>query len=107
VAVEGASIFASEDILDRVRLSNLVVQHVLGRGRKVYGLNTQVGHLRDREIPPADLIDYQHQLVAMHARGIGEPMSEQDVRALMLARIVGMSRGGSGAHPDIFATLIQ
>ncbi|HEX2679848.1 MAG TPA: aromatic amino acid ammonia-lyase, partial [Candidatus Dormibacteraeota bacterium] len=54
-----------------------------------------------------DLIDYQHQLVAMHARGIGEPMAEQDVRALILARIVGMSHGGSGAHPDIFATLIQ
>jgi histidine ammonia-lyase len=107
VAVEGASIFASEEILDRVRRSNQVVEHVLGRGRKVYGLNTYVGHLRDREIPPADLIDYQHQLVAMHARGIGDPMSEPDVRALMLARIAGMSRGGSGAHPDIFATLIQ
>ena len=75
--------------------------------RKIYGLNTYVGHLRDREIPPDDLIDYQHQLVAMHARGIGDPLAEHDVRALMLARIVGMSRGGSGAHPDIFATLIQ
>ncbi|HXN90615.1 MAG TPA: aromatic amino acid ammonia-lyase [Candidatus Sulfotelmatobacter sp.] len=107
IAVGGARVFASEDVLDRVRRSRASVERALLSGRKVYGLNTQVGHLRDREIHPDDLIDYQHQLVAMHARGIGEPMAERDVRALMLARIVGMSRGGSGAHPDIFATLLQ
>jgi histidine ammonia-lyase len=107
IAVKGARVFASESILERVRRSSGVVERALTRGRKVYGLNTYVGHLRDREIPPDDLIDYQHQLVAMHARGIGDPLAEHDVRALMLARIVGMSRGGSGAHPDIFATLIQ
>ena len=107
VAVGGARVFAAEDILDRVRRSRAAVERALAGGRKIYGLNTHVGHLRDREIPPDDLIDYQHQLVAMHARGIGEPMAEHDVRALLLARIAGMSRGGSGAHPDIFATLIQ
>jgi histidine ammonia-lyase len=107
VSVKGARIVASEDILDRVRRSRAAVERALTRGRKIYGLNTYVGHLRDREIAPEDMIDYQHQLVAMHARGIGEPMMEHDVRALMLARIVGMSRGGSGAHPDIFATLVQ
>jgi histidine ammonia-lyase len=107
VAVLGARIVASEDVLDRVRRSRAAVERALIRGRKIYGLNTYVGHLRDREIAPDDLIDYQHQLVAMHARGIGDPMAENDVRALMLARIAGMSRGGSGAHPDIFATLIQ
>ena len=107
VAVKGCRVFASEDVLERVRRSSGVVERALKRGRKIYGLNTYVGHLRDREIAPEDLIDYQHQLVEMHARGIGEPMAEFDVRALMLARIVGMARGGSGAHPDIFATLIQ
>ncbi len=107
IAVNGRRLFATEEVLERVRQSRATVEHVLGRGRKVYGLNTQVGHLRDIEIPPDDLIDYQHQLLAMHARGIGTPLAEVDVRALMLARIVGMSHGGSGAHPDIFATLIQ
>lgn len=107
IAVGGARVFASEEVLDRVRRSRAAVERALARGRKIYGLNTHVGHLRDRELPPDDLIEYQHQLVAMHARGIGEPMAEHDVRALMLARIAGMSHGGSGAHPDIFATLIQ
>src|SRR5712692_770504 len=80
IAVNRARVFASEETLERVRRSSAVVERALTRGRKIYGLNTHVGHLRDREIPPDDLIDYQHQLVAMHARGIGEPLPVSDVR---------------------------
>lgn len=107
VAACGVRVFAAEDVLEVVRQSRATVEIALAQGRKVYGLNTHVGHLRDRPIHPDDLTDYQYQLLAMHARGIGEPMAEQDVRALMFARIAGISRGGSGAHQDIFATLIQ
>jgi histidine ammonia-lyase len=107
VAVRGARVFASEEVLETVRQSRATVERALQQGRKIYGLNTHVGHLRDRAIHPDDLIDYQYQLVGMHARGIGDPMAEPDVRALMLARIAGISHGGSGAHPDIFATLLQ
>src|SRR5713101_2954282 len=107
VSVHGARLDVTQMRRERVRRASAVVERALTRGRKIYGLNTYVGHLRDREIAPDDLIDYQHQLVAMHARGIGEPMAEYDVRALMLARVVGMGRGGSGAHPDLFATLVQ
>jgi histidine ammonia-lyase len=43
----------------------------------------------------------------MHARGIGDPLPVHDVRAMMLVRIVGMSHGGSGAHPEVFNSLID
>src|ERR1700694_804200 len=82
IAVNGARLFASEETLERVRRSSAVVERALTRGRKVYGLNTYVGHLRDREIPPDDLVDYQPQLIAMPARGIGETLPQPDVRAV-------------------------
>jgi histidine ammonia-lyase len=107
VAVHGARLDVSRKRMEKVRRSNAVVERALARGRKIYGLNTYVGHLRDREIRPEDMVDYQHQLLAMHARGIGDPMPVYDVRAMMLVRIVGMSHGGSGAHPDIFSTMIE
>ena len=87
IAVNGARLFVSEETLERVRRSSAVVERALARGRKVYGLNTYVGHLRDMQVPEEDLVDYQHQLLDMHARGIGDPLPEEDVRALMLARI--------------------
>jgi histidine ammonia-lyase len=107
VAAEGAQLQVDPANYQRVRASRAVVDRALHDGRKFYGLNTHVGHLRDEEIPAADLIDYQYQILAMHARGIGDPLSDEDVRALMVARIVGMSHGGSGAHPDIFGGLIE
>ena len=106
VAVHGARLQVSRMKRERVRRANAVVERALARGRKIYGLNTYVGHLRDREIRPEDMVDYQHQLLAMHARGIGDPLPVHDVRALMLVRIVGISHGGSGAHPDVFDTLV-
>jgi histidine ammonia-lyase len=107
VAVHGARIEVTQMRRERVRRSNAVVERALKRGRKIYGLNTYVGHLRDREILPEDMVDYQYQLLAMHARGIGDPLPVHDVRAMMLVRIIGMSHGGSGAHPDVFDTLIK
>jgi histidine ammonia-lyase len=107
VAVHGHRLLVSPERLEQVQLASAVVERALARGRKIYGLNTYVGHLRDRQIRQEDLIDYQHQLLAMHARGIGDPMPVHDVRALMLVRIVGMSHGGSGAHPDVFAMLMK
>lgn len=106
VAVHGARLEVSRMRRERVRRAAAVVDRALSRGRKIYGLNTYVGHLRDREIRPEDMVDYQHQLLAMHARGIGDPMPVYDVRAMILVRIVGMSHGGSGAHVDVFDTLV-
>lgn len=107
VAVHGARLEVSRMRRERVRRASAVVDRALSRGRKIYGLNTYVGHLRDREIRPEDMVDYQHQLLAMHARGIGDPMPVYDVRAMILVRVVGMSHGGSGAHLDVFDTLVD
>ncbi|HSS93949.1 MAG TPA: aromatic amino acid ammonia-lyase [Candidatus Dormibacteraeota bacterium] len=107
LAVHGARLEVSRMRRERVRRASAVVERALSRGRMIYGLNTYVGHLRDRPIRPEDMLDYQHQLLAMHARGIGDPLPVHDVRALMLVRIVGMSHGGSGAHPDVFDKLID
>src|ERR1700694_2722353 len=107
IAVGGARVFASEDVLDRVRRSRASVERALLSGRKVYGLNTQVGHLRDREIHPDDLIDYQHQLLAIHARGIGEPTGESDGRERAGPRDLprrpdaGTGRAQAGRHTAV------
>jgi histidine ammonia-lyase len=107
VAIHGARLDVGSDCVERVRIERQVVERVIKGGRKIYGLNTYVGHLRDLQIPEEDLVDYQHQLLDMHARGIGDPLAEEDVRALMVARIAGMAHGGSGAHPEVFEGLIQ
>src|ERR687892_482454 len=95
---------AAEDIA-RVA-SRAVVERALEGGELIYGLNTGVGSRRDRPVSREDLDRYQVQMVMDHAGGVGAPLADEDVRAIMAARIAGMARGGSGVHPGALETLV-
>jgi histidine ammonia-lyase len=102
----GATLELAPEVLQRVRASRAVVERALERGQPVYGLNTGLGSRRDRPVSPEDLDRYQVQMVMDHAGGVGEPLADEDVRAIMAARVAGISRGGSGAHPGALETLV-
>ena len=73
----------------------------------MYGLNTLIGHARDQRVPVEAIRAFQPQLVAMHAGGMGDPLSPAEVRAGMAARLVGMARGGSGASLGLAQALAR
>ena len=50
--------------------------------------------------------EFQKYLIYNHSAGIGEPVSEEDVRAAMLGRIAVHSHGHSGCRPEITQTLV-
>ena len=95
----GATLELAPEVLERVEASRAVVERALERDAPVYGLNTGLGSRRDRRVPPEDLARYQEQMVWDHAGGVGDPLPDEDVRAIMAARVAGIARGGSGAHP--------
>jgi histidine ammonia-lyase len=107
VAVEGAPLVVAAEVDARLRASRLVVEHALAGDQLVYGLTSQVGHGRDQRVDPAALAYFQEMIIRTHAGGIGNPLPQEQVRALMVARIAGLARGGSGVHPDAFNTLVQ
>ena len=106
VAIEGAPLILDAGVEARIAASRAVVERVLASGRLVYGLNTGLGHARDERISDDLLAVYQGAMVAGHAAGIGPPLSDTEVRALIVARVAGIARGGSGAHPDVARTLV-
>src|SRR5581483_6125359 len=106
VAVEGAPVEVSAEVLARVEAGRAVVERVLQGDTLVYGLNTYLGHMRDEPVSTEMLLQYQVHMVVGHAGGVGAPLSDQDVRALMLARVAGIARGGSGAHPGALHAIL-
>jgi histidine ammonia-lyase len=106
VAVEHAPLDVAPEVYERLRAGRDVVERVLAGDTLVYGLNTHLGHMRDEPVSREVIMQYQVMMVVGHAGGIGRPLPDEDVRALMLARIAGMARGGSGAHPDALRTLV-
>src|SRR5918992_5707011 len=102
----GAALELAPEVEQLVHASRAVVERALDGGEPVYGLNTGVGSRRDRPVSREDLDRYQVQMVMDHAGGVGAPLADEDVRAIMAARIAGMARGGAGVHPGALETLV-
>ena len=107
IAVDGAPLVVAAEVDEKLLASRAVVEHALAGDQLIYGLTSHVGHGRDQRIDPASLWQYQERVVRTHAGGIGDPLPEAQVRAIMLARIAGLARGGAGVHPGAFRTLVD
>src|SRR5689334_20134901 len=68
----------------RVLASRKVIDDIVERDASVYGVNTGFGKLADVRIPRGEIAALQLNLVRSHACGIGQPLSEPEVRAMML-----------------------
>src|ERR1041385_1350498 len=81
--------------------SRSVVEAIVTDNRPVYGISTGFGKLSDVHIGPEELTQLQHNLVRSHASGVGDPLSEEEVRALILLRANVLAKGLSGVRPVI------
>lgn len=97
----------SPEARTRVEAANQVVRHILETGRVVYGINTGFGKLSDFTIPMEDLRALQLNLVRSHCCGIGTPLPEDEVRAMLLLRANVLAKGFSGVRPVVIDTLLQ
>src|SRR5690349_7672904 len=102
----GAHVGLSAAAEERVAAGRRVVDGVLASGRAVYGLTTGVGHSKDVRVPDEALIGQQYMIVATHSGGFGPPLPTEVTRAAMAVRLVGLTRGGSGASPAVADSLV-
>jgi len=107
VALGGASVKVSKSARSRILASRKVIDDIVTRDAVVYGVNTGFGKLSDVRIPPAELRDLQLNLIRSHACGIGRPLSEPEVRAMMLLRANVLALGFSGIRLEVIEMLCQ
>jgi histidine ammonia-lyase len=73
----------------------------------VYGLNTGFGSLASVIVPAEQSERLMHNLIVSHACGVGDPLSEEVVRATMLIRANTLARGYSGIRLETLETLLE
>jgi histidine ammonia-lyase len=95
----GEAITLDEAALALVAENRLVIQRILEEGRTVYGINTGFGQFATVVIPAEQLAQLQLNLVRSHAAGVGEPLPQDQTRALMAARINCLLKAHSGIRP--------
>ena len=81
--------------VDRARA---VVEDLVENNRVGYAVTTGVGQLSDVRIPPDDIRQLQVNLMRSHAVGVGEPLSEEVSRAMILLRANSLAKGCSGVR---------
>jgi histidine ammonia-lyase len=106
VALEGRAVALDPAALPRIRESRAVVDGLLARGETAYGVNTGFGKLSDVRIEPGEVQALQRNLVRSHACGIGEPLPEAEVRAMLLLRANVLAKGFSGVRPELLELLL-
>src|SRR5437763_1972737 len=89
----------------RITASRKVIDDIVARDAIVYGVNTGFGKLADVRIAREELGALQLNLVRSHACGIGQPLSEPEVRAMMLLRANVLALGFSGIRPEVIELL--
>jgi histidine ammonia-lyase len=87
--------------------SRAVVEDAVREGRVVYGLTTGFGALAEVVIPPDRITELQENLIRSHAAGVGEPLPEREVRAIMLLRANVLALGHSGIRPHVVQRIVD
>ncbi|MFQ5630889.1 MAG: histidine ammonia-lyase, partial [bacterium] len=90
----------------QIAASREVITHCLDEDKPIYGINTGFGKLAEIQIPHDHLNELQENLVMSHACGVGEPASQEDVRAILLLKANTLAKGFSGVREQIIEFLL-
>jgi histidine ammonia-lyase len=102
----GAPVTLGEVARARMDASRETIEAIVAENRVIYGVNTGFGKLSDYSVPPDELRQLQTNLVRSHSCGVGEPLSVDEVRAVLLLRANVLALGYSGARFKVAETLV-
>lgn len=104
---DGSEVSLAAAARPRIESARRFVEDIVSRGEVVYGINTGFGALSEVTIPPEKLRELQINLVRSHSCGVGDPLSERVVRAMMLQRANVLSKGYSGCRLEVIELLMR
>lgn len=97
-----------ESIREKMKRShNWVADSIRNSKNVIYGVNTGFGSLATKQIDAAEARQLSRNLIVLCVCGVGEPLAEDMVRAMMVIRANMLARGNSGVRPIVAQTLID
>lgn len=106
VARDFATVGLHGAVAPRLVQARAVVMRALERGERVYGLTTGLGAAVDTSLSKDAIPAFQARAIQARAVGVGECLSIEEVRAMLVTRLVGICHGASGLSPDLAETIV-
>src|SRR5439155_13538567 len=91
--------------LSRVEASRRLVDDWVQKGETIYGITTGFGEFANVLIPPSEIKELQQNLLRSHSAGVGVPLRDEVVRAMLLLRANALAKGYSGVRPIVIEQL--
>ena len=104
VARRGAGVALTEAAITAMRSSRDAVEALASSDTPSYGVSTGFGALASRHIPEALRAILKERVIRSHAAGMGDPIEEDAVRAMMLLRLKTLCSGRTGVRPIVAET---
>ncbi|OJU05928.1 MAG: histidine ammonia-lyase [Rhizobium sp. 63-7] len=102
----GAALALSDQARQRIVAARGVVEALVEREIRGYGINTGVGALCDVIISRENQQALSRNIILSHACGVGQPLEKAETRAVMAAQIANFAHGYSGISIEVIDTLL-
>ncbi len=103
---EGSDLALSAAARERVLHARRLVQAIVARGIRGYGVNTGVGALCDVVVESSELKRLSRNIIMSHAVGVGAALEPAAVRAIIAAAINNFAHGVSGLRLEVVDALL-
>ena len=107
VARERETVQLKKTAARKVEKCRKALDEFLELGIPYYGINTGFGALAAKHIEKENLKKLQRNLIRSHSSGVGECLSEEIVRGVMLLRANVLAKGFSGVRRELVQFLIE
>jgi histidine ammonia-lyase len=94
-------------LAERMEPARAVVDAAVDSGEVVYGITTGFGALASTHIGRDESEALQYNLIRSHASGVGDPIPDELVRAILLLRARTLAQGHSGVRPVLVERLLE
>jgi phenylalanine ammonia-lyase len=101
------SLSSDPEFRTKVRRGRRMLEDKLKAGEVIYGVNTGFGGNVKFVIPDGELEHHQRNLIEYHCCGVGEPLTEEIVRAAILLRANALARGLSAVREIVIERLLD
>jgi histidine ammonia-lyase len=101
--VQGA---LSQEAEERIQQTRVLITKWVHENKVIYGITTGFGAMCNVTISEEDTRKLQENVMMSHASGVGDPLPEEIVRAIMAIRIHDLSMGYSGIRLETIRHLL-
>lgn len=102
----GEPLELSADARSHIAAARVLVEQIVERGIRAYGVNTGVGALCDVIVSPSEQRTLSRNILMSHAVGVGAPLGVAETRAIMAAAVNNFAHGHSGIRLEVADQLV-